>query len=106
MPINTNYNLRERLNIYSGIIIGATAPVIIGKCAFDVLSEPSKNLSEEAMKWSFSLIANISPLMFSVLNYNWAAPIPIYTAAIGHGLGKCSAESLRKERMSLLENVI
>ena len=75
-------NLRERLNVYSGITFGIVAPVIATRyLVFGFGSED--NLGAEAIKWAYSLPA--------------AVLTPI-TLNLGAALGNYSAVNSREDR--------
>lgn len=75
-------NLRERLNIYAGMIGGVLAPIIATRyLVFGFGSE--ENLGAEAIKWAYSLPAAV------------LSPI---TLAAGAALGNYSAKTNREIR--------
>lgn len=78
---NGGLNLRERLNIYGGMIFGFVAPIIAARYLAFPLG--SKTLEEEAIKWASSLPAVIT------------CPI---TLPLGTALGNYSAKTNREIR--------
>ncbi|HEB47126.1 MAG TPA: hypothetical protein ENI22_01515 [Candidatus Pacearchaeota archaeon] len=91
---NSGFNLRERLNVYSGMVGGVLAPVFLTRYgAFEVAST---SIKEEAFKWAFSL----PTLIFSP-----------FGLVAGAALGTSSAMTNRlvrerKERNQKLENLV
>ncbi|MDD5193067.1 MAG: hypothetical protein PHF67_00620 [Candidatus Nanoarchaeia archaeon] len=84
-PLKQFYNLRERLNIYTGVAGGLLAPVAF----YRYISFPfeSKNMGEEAMKWMFAGLCSLGHFKFNLL--------PL---TLGFYTGFAGAEELRSKR--------
>lgn len=89
--VREGFNLRERLNVYTGAAIGAMIPIIGLKY---VLSSgyDNNNLGAEAVAWLTSLVINFSPGLFS------QPPIPLFGGVFGAVIGGLGASNLRDKR--------
>lgn len=100
------YNPHERAMVYSGVILGSTAPIIGAR--YLIFPNNSNTALEESVYWIGSLVTNLFlPLFFKKL------PLPVYTGVYGTAIGgkladrskfnRIKKEFNRKEKESGLE---
>lgn len=85
------YGARERANIYLGIALGVTTPVVATRYLFFPL-DPKYGAIGESLAWAFSVGLNISS-SFLLGGF----PL-LHSFAAGIGLGASSAEQLKKQK--------
>ena len=62
-----NFNLRERVNIHAGVVLGALTPTVFTRyLTVSGLAEP-KGLTGEIAAWGFSLFTNLPSLLPSTI---------------------------------------
>lgn len=89
-----NYNLRERANVYMGVVTGALAPIVVGRYVMSPSSFEGENSAiAETAAWATSVAING---VVSVC----AKGFPLfYTAVTGARVGRMCAEQLKKARL-------
>ena len=89
--IRQGYNLRERMNIYAGMTIGALAPIVGMK--YFLTGFQNHGVGPELLAWGISLAINMSPLLGK------GVPIPVYGSVLGGALSMYGAEGLKRKRL-------
>ncbi|MEI6732094.1 MAG: hypothetical protein WCK90_05465 [archaeon] len=90
--VNHGYDLRERMNIYGGMLAGALAPIVAGR--YILAPTANLDLKHELIAWAGSLAMNLVTTIPSP-----HLPVPFYTAMFGEAMGCMSAIDLRRQRM-------
>ena len=80
-----NYNLREKLNVYGGAILGALAPIAAVRYGF--FGGIDDHVLSEALKWG------------TAATFTSASMIPLLCGLFGLNMGHFSASELRTKRI-------
>ena len=86
------YNAKERAYVYSGVVIGAVAPIVGARYLFFNGIE-TDNLVGEAIAWGGALLLNAVPMVIEP-----HLPAPIYTSLAGTTIGGLVARNSREKR--------
>ncbi len=91
------YNLRERLNFYSGGVLGILAPIAATRyLAFPAHFEGDYALVKETVVWIASGIGNVGCSLLTL----WSGGFPLgWTLEAGVATGIASAEHLKNNRL-------
>lgn len=85
------YDARERANIYLGIALGVTTPIVVTRYLLFPL-DPKYGVIGESLAWAFSVGMDMGSSFLM-----GGFPL-LHSFAAGIGLGFVSAEQLKKQR--------